>query len=288
MNRKNRVIIGIVCIGFVAAVAYAIFKKASEKTEVTEITEGLPHVEASSEIVIPEKPAVNKPRVSQSKPNKPASAAVLASAHKLPPKGSRSLKSVLKVVGADARRSLRADFARAKVSYPPKSLTLLAIKSTHQLEVWANSKTATPTLIRRYPVLAASGVAGPKQREGDRQVPEGIYRIIGLNPNSSYHLSMKLNYPNAFDLKHARAEGRDQPGSNIFIHGKAVSIGCLAMGDVAIEQLFTLIHDVGQRHVQVIIAPTDPRQQALQTPKNSPTWVSTLYQNITEATRHLQ
>ena len=56
---------------------------------------------------------------------------------------------------------------------------------------------------------------------------------------------MKLDYPNAFDRLHANAEGRTQPGSNIFIHGKAASIGCLAMGDAAIEELFLLVSDIG-------------------------------------------
>jgi len=68
-----------------------------------------------------------------------------------------------------------------------------------------------------YRITAASGTAGPKLREGDRQVPEGIYRIVGLNPNSRYHLSMKLDYPNAFDRHQAARDGRARPGSDIFI-----------------------------------------------------------------------
>jgi murein L,D-transpeptidase YafK len=81
----------------------------------------------------------------------------------------------------------------------------------------------------------ASGKAGPKLREGDGQVPEGIYRIDGLNPNSSYHLSLKLNYPNDFDLEQARTEGRTELGGDIFIHGKAVSIGKTRAGRVGIR-----------------------------------------------------
>ncbi len=115
--------------------------------------------------------------------------------------------------------------------------------------------------------------------EGDGQVPEGLYRIESLNPNSSYHLSMKLNYPNTFDLKQAKSEGRDRPGSNIFIHGKSVSIGCLAMGDSAIEELFVLATDVGRKNIQVAIAPTDPRIKLLQT-TTQPAWVGQLYDNL--------
>ena len=90
---------------------------------------------------------------------------------------------------------------------------------------------------------------------------------------------MKLNYPNEFDLKHAETEGRANPGSNIFIHGKAVSIGCLAMGDEAIEELFVLVHDVGKSNVKVVIAPSDPRESTLD-PSAQPEWVKDLYKII--------
>jgi hypothetical protein len=106
-----------------------------------------------------------------------------------------------------------------------------------------------------------------------------LYRIEGLNPNSTYHLSLKLNYPNDFDLKHAAIEGRSNPGSNIFIHGKAVSIGCLAMGDATIEELFVLAADVGKDNISVGIAPSDPRSTSLST-SAEPEWVSVLYQRL--------
>lgn len=201
-------------------------------------------------------------------------------AHLLPPKGSRSMRSVLQLIAQSAQQQLRTDFAKVGLTYPPKHLTLLAIKDKKQLTLWASNMQGVPTKVRTFPILAASGVAGPKLREGDRQVPEGIYRITAFNPNSSYHLSMKLNYPNAFDKKYASIEGRTEPGSDIFIHGKAVSIGCLAMGDAAIEQLFTLVHDVGKERVTVIIAPTNPQQNTLTPPPDAPAWVGELYQNI--------
>lgn len=195
--------------------------------------------------------------------------------------GRKTVAEVISEVGPEARERLAPHFERAGVEYPPKQLTMLAIKDTAKLEIWAGSKDA-PVFITTYPVLAASGKSGPKLREGDRQVPEGFYKIEGLNPNSSYHLSMKLDYPNAFDLEHARDEGRTSPGSDIFIHGKAVSIGCLAMGDPAIEELFVLVSDVGRENVQVIIAPTDPREHAL-TASDGPAWLPGLYKEITGA-----
>jgi len=154
--------------------------------------------------------------------------------------GRQSVADVVASVGSQARARLAIVFDEASVIYPPSSIYLLAIKDQASLELWAGDKN-NPQYISTYPVKAASGSAGPKLREGDKQVPEGLYRVAGLNPNSSFHLSMKLNYPNAFDLKHARAEGRDSPGSDIFIHGKSVSVGCLAMGDEAIEELFVLV-----------------------------------------------
>ena len=63
-------------------------------------------------------------------------------------------------------------------------------------------------LIHRYSVLAASGVAGPKLRQGDKQVPEGVYGISFLNPSSRYDVSLRVNYPNAFDRQMAAKDGR--------------------------------------------------------------------------------
>lgn len=194
--------------------------------------------------------------------------------------GKRSVSDVIAKYGFAARARLVPDFQAAGIDYPPETITLLAIKDEARLELWAGGP-GHQNHIRDFPIQALSGVAGPKLREGDKQVPEGHYRIEGLNPNSAYHLSMKLNYPNAFDLKHAQAEGRHQPGSNIFIHGKAVSIGCLAMGDPAIEELFTLVADIGRENVEVLIAPTDPREAVLSPAKGSPEWVTDLYLTLT-------
>ena len=120
----------------------------------------------------------------------------------------RSVADAVGLYGRAARGRLQPYFSRAHVSYPPARVALLAFKQEKRLSVWAASRGGTWRFIRAYPILAASGKAGPKLREGDYQVPEGIYRIAWLNPNSSYHLSMKVSYPNAFDLAHAAAEKR--------------------------------------------------------------------------------
>src|SRR5262245_32383592 len=124
---------------------------------------------------------------------------------------ARTVADVVRTIGPTARERLRARFDAARVAYPPRSLTLLALKEEKSLELWAGPEGAHRA-VHAYPVLAASGMPGPKLREGDLQVPEGVYRLLWLNPNSSYHLSMKVDYPNAFDLRRARAERRGNLG----------------------------------------------------------------------------
>jgi hypothetical protein len=194
--------------------------------------------------------------------------------------GQWTIGDVLHDYGAYAERKFRPYFKKANVPYPPREVIFVALKQEKKLEVWAKGD-GDYRFIRDYDIHAASGVSGPKLRQGDRQVPEGVYRIVGLNPNSHYHLSMKLNYPNEFDLYHADQEGRFDPGGDIFIHGKAASIGCLAMGDEAIEQLFVLAAQVGKENVKVVIAPRDPRVLPLDTEAEYlPGWTAELYDQI--------
>ena len=109
-------------------------------------------------------------------------------------------------------------------------------------------------------MTAFSGTLGPKLREGDGQIPEGIYGIGYLNPNSSYYLSLKVTYPNTSDRARAKADGRTNLGGDIMIHGKAVTIGCVPVGDDAIEDIFYLASAVGIKNVSVVIAPYDMRK----------------------------
>jgi hypothetical protein len=183
--------------------------------------------------------------------------------------------------GAAARTRLSVHFEKQKVAFPPRELVFVGLKQEKTLEVYARSGTNGFKLIRTYPILAASGVAGPKLREGDRQVPEGIYAIELLNPNSRYHLSLRVNYPNEFDREQARKEKRTNLGGDIMIHGKAASIGCLAMGDEAAEDLFVLAADTGLENIKVILAPLDFRKHdTLPAGGKLPPWTSQLYDQI--------
>jgi len=192
----------------------------------------------------------------------------------------KTVSEVIETYEHSTYENLYPLFDKAGVIYPPKQLALIAFKKEKILELWASNGSDAYKLITQYPIKATSGFLGPKLEEGDRQVPEGLYQIIGFNPNSAFHLSMKLNYPNQFDLKYANEEGRDKPGTNIFIHGRAVSIGCLAMGNKTIEKLFTLIYKTGKSNVQVLISPTDPSIDQLKPPKGAPEWTPELYEII--------
>lgn len=199
--------------------------------------------------------------------------------------GERSVADVVARYGPAARARLAPYFKKAGVPYPPKRIALLAFKRENRVALWAQSQgsSASWRFIRDYPIRAASGHAGPKLRQGDYQVPEGIYRIEHLNPNSSYHMSMKVSYPNDFDLRMAARDHRTNLGGDIFIHGKALSIGCLAMGDPAIEELFTLTAETGHDRVKVIIAPNDLRTAGAIIPNDAPRWVGELYRTVAAA-----
>lgn len=148
---------------------------------------------------------------------------------------------------------LRAAFEKAGVRWPANEIFLRAVKREKQLELWARNGAGEQfQLVKTMPVLAASGGPGPKRREGDMQVPEGFYKVDRFNPASNFHLSLGINYPNESDRLHADPAA---PGSNIFIHGNRVSIGCLALGDEAIEEVYLAALDSKVRPVRVHIFP---------------------------------
>jgi len=192
--------------------------------------------------------------------------------------GPRTVADAVAKYGPAARARLKPQFAKANVAYPPKQIAFLVFKREGRFALWVDGK-----FIRAYPILAASGHAGPKLRQGDYQVPEGVYRIEFLNPNSSYHLSMKVSYPNEFDRRMAARDSRKNLGGDIFIHGKNVSIGCVALGDPAIEELFTLAADTGPQRIKVIIAPNDLRTGGAVLHETVPLWIGDLYRTIAAA-----
>jgi murein L,D-transpeptidase YafK len=171
------------------------------------------------------------------------------------------------------------------LSYPVTNFTLLVIKDASRLELY----TQNGGKIKEYGVLAESGTLGPKLREGDRQIPEGIYKVTFLNANSSYHLSLRLNYPNEFDQKMAKRDGRTQLGGDIMIHGKDVSIGCVAIGDPGIEEIFCLASRAGVQNIKVVIVPTDWRTKPFKPTRiPGPSWLPELYGTLKEELERLK
>ena len=114
---------------------------------------------------------------------------------------------------------------------------LRAFKEEGQLELWVRKReTGKYEHFRTWEVAAQSGKPGPKLAEGDGQVPEGFYHVppSAMKPDSTFHLAFNIGYPNDYDQGHGRT------GSFIMIHGNCVSIGCLAMTDPKIEEIYTL------------------------------------------------
>jgi hypothetical protein len=195
----------------------------------------------------------------------------------------KTVSDVLRAIGPEAEARLKPYFEYAGIAYPPRQIALIGLKDEMELELWA-ARDAGWVYIRTYEILAASGDVGPKQKVGDHQVPEGIYHITSLNPNSRFHLSIKIDYPNDFDLEKAKEDNRTGLGGDIFIHGKAKSTGCIAIGDKAIEELFVLVAETGIENATIVIAPNDLRRWTpwLDATQNYPSWLPELYDSISQ------
>jgi murein L,D-transpeptidase YafK len=152
--------------------------------------------------------------------------------------------------------SLRKQFEKQKLSWPPQAVYLRSFKYDRQLEVWVKDDPKKPfQLFKTYKVCMQSGAMGPKRMEGDYQVPEGFYHINEFNPNSNYHLSLGLNYPNSSDRILSDSL---RPGSAIYIHGNCVSTGCIAISDIPIEEVYILstqARNQGQEFIPVHVFP---------------------------------
>lgn len=156
----------------------------------------------------------------------------------------------------NAEEKLKKEFQQKGFTWPAKFMYIRSFKYDAELEVWLkNSRTEPYILFKTYKVCMQSGTMGPKRIQGDFQVPEGFYYINELNPNSNYHLSLGLNYPNASDKILSDPK---RPGGDIYIHGSCVSIGCIPVTDAEIEELYTLAsyaNAAGQEYIPVHIFP---------------------------------
>jgi hypothetical protein len=196
----------------------------------------------------------------------------------------RTVEERVEQYGGAVRTRLLPFFEKAGVAWPAQRLTFVGLKEERRLAVWGGGVAGTLKLIRIYPVLGASGTSGPKLREGDGQVPEGVYGIESLNPDSAFHLSLRVSYPNAFDRERAKEDGREHLGGDIMIHGGRASAGCLAMGDEAAEDLFVMAALAPLSDIKVILAPCDLRTATPPLFGDIP-WLDDLYRHILEETQ---
>lgn len=152
--------------------------------------------------------------------------------------------------------SLRAQFEAKRLKWPVREVYIRSFKLEAQLEVWVRDEVSEAfKFFKAYKICATPGKLGPKRREGDKQVPEGFYYINELNPRSNYHLSLGINYPNISD----RILGDSaRPGNDIYIHGDCVSVGCIAINNQQIEEVFMMVSMAkanGQEFVPIHIFP---------------------------------
>jgi murein L,D-transpeptidase YafK len=142
-------------------------------------------------------------------------------------------------------------------------------KEESELEVWKQDDSGRFALLRTYPICRWSGELGPKMRAGDRQAPEGFYSITPalMNPNSSYYLAINTGFPNAYDTANGRT------GSLLMIHGDCASVGCYAMTDEQIAEIYALAREAffgGQRSFQLQAYPFRMTPLNMARHRNSP------------------
>lgn len=173
--------------------------------------------------------------------------------------------------------SLISDLKTKGLSYGAP-VFIRIFKAERELEVWVKEEDVFE-LFRTYPIVAMSGSPGPKLQEGDRQAPEGFYFVppSRMNPHSRYHLSFNLGYPNTYDRAHNRT------GSALMVHGDQVSVGCYAMTDSKIEEIYALTDAAlrnGQKFFRVHCFPFRMTQENMEMYSESK-WTS-FWENLKE------
>lgn len=148
--------------------------------------------------------------------------------------------------------SLQTQLEAKKIDKTNFELYFRIFKLEKEFEVWVkNKKDDKYTLLKNISICASSGDLGPKRKQGDYQVPEGFYEIATFNPNSSYHLAMKINYPNQSDkLKKTAADA----GGDIMIHGNCVTIGCIPLQNDPVEEVYVLATEAKNKNNAINIA----------------------------------
>ena len=144
-------------------------------------------------------------------------------------------------------------------------------KQESELEVWKARDDGRFYHFKTYPICNWSGDIGPKTTYGDHQAPEGFYRVTAnqMNPNSQYYLAFNLGYPNAYDRSLQRT------GDALMVHGKCKSVGCYAMTDALIEEIFGLAREAlkgGQESFEVHAFPFRMSDENMARYKDNPNY----------------
>jgi len=146
------------------------------------------------------------------------------------PTSDRSIRAI-----SNVENDLKSELESKGLDYGAP-IFIRIFKDPGTLEVWVESKEKEFVHFKSYDICTFSGALGPKLKEGDNQSPEGFYFVNSkrLNPWSQFHLSFNLGYPNKYDRYHGRT------GSALMVHGNCVSIGCYAMTDSYINEIYAL------------------------------------------------
>lgn len=122
---------------------------------------------------------------------------------------------------------------------PAAPMLVRVFKESSELEVWKPDRSGAYRLFKTYEICKWSGELGPKIKEGDLQSPEGFYTVSAgmMNPKSNYYLSFNTGFPNKFDRAHGRT------GSHLMIHGDCKSVGCYAMTDGQMQEIYALARE---------------------------------------------
>ncbi len=161
---------------------------------------------------------------------------------------------------------------------PGSPIFIRIFKESAELEIWVMQGNIFK-LFKTYTICDYSGYLGPKEREGDKQSPEGFYHVgvSQLNPWSKFHLAFDLGYPNDYD----RACGRT--GKSLMVHGRCSSVGCFAMTDYRMEEIYTLADAAlahGQESFAVHIFPFRMTEENIKRHKRNPWRI--FWQNLQE------
>jgi murein L,D-transpeptidase YafK len=172
-------------------------------------------------------------------------------------KNSQLQHSRVKNAYDEKELTVKKYFVEKKLNYTGFNLFLRAFKKEKELQVWVKESDNDQYVhLHTYNFCNTSGVLGPKRKEGDFQIPEGMYKINHFNPLSNFHLSLGIDYPNASDRI---LSNKQTPGGSIYIHGNCVTVGCIPITDEMIKELYVLAVEAknnGQQNIPVHIFPT--------------------------------